>query len=154
MLYYQERGNVMTKDMNYVIHNNQLQATDFIRLFQSVGWGEPPYDLVETSLENSYATFSVTDGDTVIAMARLLGDGGMAFFMKDLVVSPDYQGHGIGAALISHMEAYIASQLKNGWAARFQLMSAKGKEGFYCKMGFTEHPHEHSGAGFTKMIMG
>lgn len=138
--------------MDYPIHDNQLQPEDLIRLFREVGWGEVPYDLAETSLRNSYATFSVTDGDKVIAMARLLGDGGMAFFMKDLVVSPEYQGKGIGAALLSHLEAYIAAQLKDGWTARFQLMSAKDKDGFYRKMGYTEHPHAHSGAGFTKMI--
>ncbi len=139
--------------MKYRIINNQLQTEDYLRLFRSAGWGEPPYDLAETSLRNSYATFSVVDGDTVIAMSRLLGDGGMAFFLKDLVVSPDYQGQGIGAVLLSHMEAYIASQLRESWSARFQLMSAKGKDGFYRKMGYTEHPHAESGAGYTKMIV-
>ena len=69
--------------MEYIILDNELQADDFIRLFASAGWGEVPKDMVETSLANSYATFSVKSGDKVIAMARLLGDGAMSFFLKD-----------------------------------------------------------------------
>ena len=68
--------------MEYVILDNQLQADDFIRLFESAGWGKVPQDMVETSLANSYATFSVKSGDKVIAMARLLGDGALSFFLQ------------------------------------------------------------------------
>lgn len=61
--------------MEYIILDNQLDTDDFIRLFASAGWGELPQDMVETSLANSYATFSVKNEDRVIAMARLLGNG-------------------------------------------------------------------------------
>lgn len=138
--------------MSYKICENQLKTEDFINLFESTGWGKPLYEQAETSIKNSYATFCVKDGEKVIAMSRLLGDGGMAFFLKDLVVLPEYQGQGIGRMLLTYMEEYIRKQLKNGWEARFQLMSAKGKEPFYRKIGYVQHPHEHSGAGFTKMI--
>lgn len=82
--------------MDYIILDNQLEADDFIRFFASAGWGELPLDMVQTSLANSYATFSVKSANKVIAMARLLGDGAMSFFLKDLVVEPEYQGNGIG----------------------------------------------------------
>ena len=70
--------------MQYTIHDNQLQTNDFIRLFASAGWGELPEELVNTALANSYATFSIESNGRVIAMARLLGDGAMSFFLKDL----------------------------------------------------------------------
>ena len=139
--------------MKYKIVENSLKTEDFLNLFESAGWGSPLYDIAETSIKNSYATFCVMDGDKVIAMSRLLGDGGMAFFLKDLVVLPEYQGQGIGKMLLTYMEELIKTQIKPGWEARFQLMSAKGKEPFYNKIGYTQHPHEHSGAGFTKMIV-
>lgn len=140
--------------MDYSIHENTLRADDFIELFDSAGWGRPDRELVETSLKNSFVTFEVRDGKKVIAMARLIGDGGMAFFLKDLVVLPEYQGKGVGKGLLKHIEDYIHSQLKDGWWSYLQLMSAKNKEEFYLKCGYKAHPHERSGAGFTKIING
>lgn len=138
--------------MEYTILDNKLQADDFIRLFASAGWGELPQDMVEASLTNSYATFSVESEDKVIAMARLLGDGAMSFFLKDLVVEPEYQGSGIGRVLLTHVEEYIRAQLNPGWEGYLQLVSAKGKEEFYQKLGYAVHPHEHSGPGMSKWI--
>lgn len=135
-----------------MILDNQLHPDDFIRLFASAGWGELPRDMVETSLANSYATFSVENGDRVIAMARLLGDGAMSFFLKDFVVEPEYQGNGVGRALLMHIEEYIRAQLKPGWEGYLQLVSSKGKEEFYQKLGYAVHPHEHSGPGMSKWI--
>ncbi|MBO5501386.1 MAG: GNAT family N-acetyltransferase [Clostridia bacterium] len=137
---------------DYTIIDNQLNASDFIRLFASAGWGELPLDLVEATLKGSWATFSVCKEGQTIAMARLLGDGAMSFFLKDFVVEPSCQGQGIGRALLTHVENYIASQLKPGWNGYLQLVSAKGKEAFYQKCGYAIHPHDHSGAGMSKWI--
>ena len=138
--------------MEYVILDNKLQADDFIRLFASAGWGNLSQDMVKTALTNSYATFSVKSGDRVIAMVRLLGDGAMSFFLKDLVVEPEYQQSGIGRVLLTHVEEYIRAQLEPGWEGYLQLVSAKGKEEFYQKLGYAVHPHEHSGPGMSKWI--
>ena len=138
--------------MTYQIQDNQLQAGDFIRLFASVGWGEPPLDMTETALKNSYATFSVISGGRVIAMARLLGDGAMAFFLKDFAVLPEYQGLGIGRALMEYVEEHIRSRLQPGWSGYLQLVSAKGKEGFYGKCGYQAHPNDHSGPAMSKWV--
>jgi GNAT superfamily N-acetyltransferase len=140
--------------MNYSIYENTLKTDDFLVLWESAGWGRLDRELVETSLKNSYVTFEVKDGEKVIAMARLIGDGGMAFFLKDLVVLPEYRGKGVGKGLLTHIENYIRGQLKEGWWSYLQLMSAKNKEEFYLKCGYKAHPHEHSGAGFTKIING
>ena len=134
------------------IRDNQLRAEDFIALFAAAGWGDVPYAMAQTALENSYATFSVHRDGQVIAMARLLGDGAMAFFLKDFVIEPTFQGRGAGRRLLAHIEEYIRSQLQPGWTGYLQLVSAKGKEAFYCKAGYVLHPHGHSGAGMSKWI--
>ena len=138
--------------MNYIIEHNTLIPEEHMALWESAGWGSLERELVETSLRNSYATFAVKDSGRVIAMARLIGDGGMAFFLKDLIVSPDYQGKGIGRELLVHIEDFVRGELKEGWWSFLQLISARGKEEFYLKCGYKAHPHEHSGAGFTKVI--
>lgn len=134
------------------ICNNELTVDDFIRLFAAAGWGEPPADLTSAAITGSYAVFSARLNGQTVAMARLLGDGAMSFFLKDFVVEPSCQGQGIGRALLTHVENYIASQLKPGWNGYLQLVSAKGKEAFYQKCGYAIHPHDHSGAGMSKWI--
>lgn len=94
----------------------------------------------------------VKSGDKVIAMARLVGDGAMSFFLKDMVVEWKYQGNGIGCILLTHVEEYIRAQLQPGWEGYLQLVSAKEKEKFYEKLGYAIHPHEHSGPGISKWI--
>lgn len=138
--------------MEFVLCNNQLKTDDFLRLFAAAGWGDVPRNMAETALLNSYATFSVLHEHKVIGMARLLGDGAMSFFLKDFVIDPSFQGKGAGKLLLNHIEKYISTQLQPGWNGYLQLISAKGKEDFYQKMGYTAHPHEHSGAGMSKWI--
>jgi ribosomal protein S18 acetylase RimI-like enzyme len=85
-------------------------------------------------------------------MARLLGDGGMAFYLKDFVILPEFQGKGIGKELLNYVQNYIRNQLKDGWQTKIELMSAQGKEEFYKKFGFEEMPSQYIGAGMAKMI--
>lgn len=138
--------------MEYQIHNNQLKTDDFLRLFAAVGWGDAPRSMAETAIKNSYATFSVQYEHQTIGMARLLGDGAMSFFLKDLVIDPSHQGRGAGRLLLTHIEEYIRAQLQPGWNGYLQLVSARGKEDFYQKAGYAIHPNEHSGPGMSKWI--
>ena len=134
------------------ILENQLTVSDFSHLFQSAGWGCPCEKMIQVSLEKSYATFSVEEDGKVIGMARLLGDGGMAFYLKDFVILPEFQGQGIGKALLEYVENFIKNELEDGWTTCLELMSAKGKEEFYKKRGFEERPTETGGAGMHKML--
>ena len=134
------------------IEQNTLKAEDFQPLFASAGWGVKPLDQIEVALKNSLVTFCVYEDDKVIGMARLLGDRAMAYYLKDFVIYPEYQGKGVGRAVIRYIEEYISSELKEGWAAAFELMSAGGKEGFYKKMGFEEKSVPGKGTGMYKRI--
>lgn len=134
------------------ILENNLTTADFIRLYESAGWGTKREDMVHVSLMNSFATFTVEQDGIIIGMARLLGDGGMSFYLKDLVILPEYQEQGIGRKLLEHVQCYIRARLEKGWTASLELMSAKGKETFYKKAGFTENPSEYLGAGMRKQI--
>lgn len=138
--------------MSFTIRDGRLQPPDFIRLFEDAGWGTLPLDVVAIVLENSWATFTVESGGPVIAMARLLGDGAMSFFLKDVVVEHAHRGQGVGRLLIAHIEAYIRQRLHPGCEGYLQLVSAKGCEGFYRQLGYALHPHEHSGAGMSKWL--
>ena len=131
---------------------NELSPDLYLCLYRSVGWDAPGLDQIEKALEGSLATFCAYDGDTPVGMARLIGDGGMSFYIKDFAVLPDYQGQGVGRALMNAMESWIEKQLKPGWAVSLELISSKGRESFYAKFGFEQRPNDCDGSGMFKMI--
>ena len=131
---------------------NELSPDLYLCLFRSVGWDAPGLDQIEKALEGSLATFCACDGDMPVGMARLMGDGGMSFYIKDFAVLPEYQGQGVGRALMNAMESWIEKQLKPGWAVSLELISSKGRESFYAKFGFEQRPNDWDGAGMMKMV--
>ena len=131
---------------------NELSPDLYLCLYRSVGWDAPGLDQIEKALEGSLATFCACDGNMPVGMARLIGDGGMSFYIKDFAVLPDYQGQGVGRALMNAMESWIEKQLKPGWAVSLELISSKGREAFYEKFGFEQRPNDWDGAGMMKMV--
>lgn len=131
---------------------NELSPDLYLCLYRSVGWDAPGLEQIEKALEGSLATFCACDGDMPVGMARLIGDGGMSFYIKDFAVLPDYQGQGVGRALMNAMESWIEKQLKPGWAVSLELISSKGREAFYEKFGFEQRPNDWDGAGMMKMV--
>ena len=78
------------------IKYNELTAEQFIELWETV-WGDGP-TLEQTKLAMAHTLFrvSVWDGDMIVAMARMNGDMGLNYYIKDVAVRPEYQGKGIG----------------------------------------------------------
>ena len=54
---------------------------------------------------------------------------------------------GIGKKLVNECVRYIDNQLKDDWHIKIVIVSAKGKEQFYEKLGFQIRPNERDGAG-------
>ena len=134
------------------IRINALTTDIFLELFTSVGWEPPCREQVETALENSIAAFAALDEGKPVGMVRLLGDGGMSFYIKDFAVNPAYQGKGVGTLLIQALEQYIRNRIQPGWAVSLELISTIEALSFYKKMGFQERPCEWDGPGMMKML--
>lgn len=131
---------------------NTLTPELFLELYTSVGWEPPGKDQVETALKNTLASFTAFDEDKPVGMVRLIGDGGMSFYIKDFAVIPSYQSKGIGSLLIESIEKYIKDNIPEGWAVSLELISTKEAVDFYKKKGFEERPCEWDGPGMFKMI--
>lgn len=135
------------------ITENDLSVDLFYELYASVGWEPPLKEQIAEALNNTIAAFTVyDDNNNPVAMARLIGDGGMSYYIKDFAVIPTEQKKGIGTMLMKHIENYIIKNLKPDWAVSLELISSKGKEPFYEKMGFEARPCEWDGAGMFKMV--
>jgi GNAT superfamily N-acetyltransferase len=134
------------------IKANDLTSEVFLSLYTSVGWEPPCEAQVRVALQNSLATFTALDDGKLVGMARLIGDGGMSFYIKDFAVLPSHQGKGIGARLIRALEGYIRDTVVPGWAVSLELISTNEAVPFYNRMGFKERPCEWDGPGMMKML--
>lgn len=117
-----------------------------------VGWEAPCIQQVRKALDNSAAVFTAYDGEQVVGMVRLIGDGGMSFYVRDFAVIPACQAKGVGSLLLEHLEAYIMSTLPEGWAVSLELISSKEAVPFYEKRGFEKRPCAWDGPGMMKML--
>lgn len=130
---------------------NTLTADLFLKLYESVGWEPPCKEQVVQALKNTAATFTAFEGDEAIGMVRLLGDGGMSFYIKDFAVVPQHQSGGVGRLLINSVEDYIREAVGD-WAVSLELISTIEAQPFYEKMGFEPRPCEWDGPGMFKML--
>lgn len=134
------------------IRINTLTPELFIDIYKSVGWVPPCIEQVKTALENTAATFTCYDGDRPVGMVRVIGDGGMSFYIKDFAVIPSHQGKGAGKYLMTALEHYVKECKSPNWAVSLELISSKEAVCFYKKYGFEERPCNSDGPGMFKMI--
>ena len=119
-----------------VVKYNELTAEQFIELWETV-WGDGP-SLEQTELAMKYTLFriSVWDGDKIAAMARMNGDMGLNYYIKDVVVRPEYQHKGIGRIMINELLKFINDNGVKGTQIFVELCAAPDIIPFYEKFGF------------------
>lgn len=131
---------------------NTLTPEMFLELYQSVGWEPPCVEQVAVALKNTMATFTCYEGETPVGMVRLIGDGGMSFYIKDFAVLLSCQGKGVGKQLLTALEGYVRVCKPTDWAVSLELISSDGAVDFYKEFGFEERPCDWDGPGMFKMI--
>ena len=102
------------------------------------------------ALKNSLFTTEVRENGQAVGIARIVGDGRIVFFFKDIVVDPDRQGHGIGQMLMESLLRYVNAAGCDG--AYVGLMATPGTEGFYEKYGFIRRPTADLGHGMIQFV--
>lgn len=118
---------------------NELTAEEFRELWASV-WGEPPCtEQTKLAMEHTLFRVSVFDGEKIVAMARTIGDMGLCYYIKDVIVRPEYQGRGIGRTLINEILGYIKHNGVKGTDIFVELAALPDKIPFYQKLGFDEN---------------
>lgn len=131
------------KDFSIVEHAPTVREFQALRV--AVGWGEADEDAIERSLQNSLYWVCILKQETAIACGRVIGDGGLCFYLQDLIVLPMYQGQGLGRLLMDKLMEYVRANAHQGGFVG--LMAARGVEDFYVKYGFIKRPTSDYGPG-------
>lgn len=115
---------------------NDLTAEQFIELWETV-WGVgPSLQQIELAMKHTLFRVSIWDDDRIIAMARMNGDMGLNYYIKDVVVRPEYQKKGIGRMLINELFKFINDNGVEGTDIFVELCAVPDKIPFYEKFGF------------------
>ncbi|MFH1639278.1 MAG: GNAT family N-acetyltransferase [Chloroflexota bacterium] len=133
--------------MKYEIVEKLPDAGAYNRLRQAVGWGTYEPAVIDRSLPASVYGVCALANSEIIGMARIIGDGGLVFYIQDVIVMPAYQRMGIGTEMMNRIMTFVSARASHN--SYIGLMSASGKERFYERYGFTRRPTESLGSGMT-----
>lgn len=109
-------------------------AAAFKALYDTTGWGpaDRPAGFYAEALAASWRSCAAYDGEALVGFGRVISDGRLHAFITEMIVRPDQQQRGIGAAILKA----LIEACRTGGISDIQLFCAEGKEGFYRQGGF------------------
>ena len=136
-----------------ITYRHDIPAIEYNNLRIGAGWRSLSLEQAEKGLSNSAHLISAWDGDKPVGVARVISDRGYIYLIVDVIVTPEYQGQGIGRHMVEEIEAWLLQEKEGKPTMMVYLMAAEGKESFYEQFGFRRRPGEgHMGAGMTKWM--
>ena len=117
-----------------ITKETSVSIDDVFHLYQAVGWtnytNQP--QMLEQALSHSLTTYLARDGEEIVGLVRLVGDGFSSVFVQDLIVLPSYQRQGIGSNLMKEALA----DYKGAYQVQLATDVSEKTLGFYRSLGF------------------
>ena len=120
---------------------------EYNQLRSMVGWGTYEHEVIAKALPNTLYCVCALIDNKAVGMARVIGDGGLTYYILDVIVIPEYQRQGIGTVMMNRVMGFIRAHASEN--SIIALMSARGKESFYERYGFVQRPNDRLGCGMT-----
>ena len=111
-----------------------VKLEDVLHLYQTVGWTNYTHQpqMLAQALTHSLAIYLARDGEKIVGLVRLIGDGFSSVFVQDLIVLPTYQRQGIGSTLMKQ----ALSDYKDTYQIQLATEESEKTLGFYRSLGF------------------
>lgn len=119
--------------MTFDLRGDVLPPQDqVLALYRANHWSSADKpDALNAGLAGSHSLVTAWGDDRLIGLGNALSDGHLVVYYPHLIVAPDWQGKGVGAALLTRLQARYAGFHQ-------QILMADGNAlGFYRRMGFT-----------------
>ena len=117
--------------------------SEYKTLREAVGWWDVAEAAVEAALGNALFSVVAIEKGKLVGLGRVVGDGGLYFYIQDLIIDPEFQEKGFGKQVMGALMAFIRTKAKSG--AFIGLMAAKGLEGYYEPFGFKARDEDAPG---------
>jgi ribosomal protein S18 acetylase RimI-like enzyme len=127
----------------YVLEDRAPTIEEYRALRAAVGWNDLTTEGIERGLGAALYSCIARDGDRIIGCGRIVGDGGIYFYLQDVIVHPEHQRRGLGARIMDALLAYLEFEAPRG--AFIGLMAAEGASAFYEGYGFTRRANDRPG---------
>ena len=106
---------------------------EYRRLISSVGLEAARHSGDLTSASSLFAVFAEA-GREIVGMGRVIGDGGLHYYLTNVVVLPAHQHQGLGSRIVAALTKYIEGvPFKNTWVGLFPV---EGTADFYTRFGY------------------
>ena len=117
-----------------ITKESSVSIDDVLHLYQAVGWTNYTYQpqMLEQALSHSLATYHARDGEEIVGLVRLVGDGFSSVFVQDLIVLPSYQRQGIGSDLMKE----ALGDFKDTYQVQLVTEQTEKTLRFYRSLGF------------------
>lgn len=102
------------------------------RLYTIAPLGNKPPKNLKIVFNNSMFKYFVYDKDKLIGVGRALADGVDCSYICDVAIHPEYQGQGLGKAIVEKLIKDSQGHTK------IILYAVPNKEPFYAKFGFSK----------------
>jgi hypothetical protein len=114
----------------WVLDQESVDWVELSQLYRIAPLGVKPPDALQTVFSNSMFKTFVYDDETLVGAGRAIADGLDCAYIADVAVHPEYQGEGLGKAIITKLIELAGGHKK------LILYATPGTEGFYVKLGF------------------
>lgn len=93
-------------------HDGQVPTTsEYLELRAACGLGSRTVAAAARGLAGGLHSVCARDGGVLVAMGRLVGDGGTAALVTDIAVHPAHRAHGHGRQVLHRLMAWARTEL-------------------------------------------
>ncbi len=132
-----------SKDGKWRLVERSPSVAEYTELVEAVGWRRREPAAIAIALARSDYALCAESGDRMIGCGRVIGDGGLHFYVTDMLVHPEFQGRGIGSAILKELCRFLSALPYENTLA--SVLPTKGLRQFYESQGFVAQK-DHSPA--------
>ncbi|WP_263833999.1 GNAT family N-acetyltransferase [Sulfurospirillum oryzae] len=116
--------------LKWIYNNENIDWEALSHLYKIAPLGDKKPENLKIVFSNSRYVCFIYDDALLVGVGRALADGVDCSYICDVAIHPDFQGLGIGKAIVKQLVEFSKDHTK------IILYANPGKEPFYTKLGF------------------